>query len=149
MQPRMRSVLLWALLALVWPGSAAAQTSKSVLEAFGYVGQWAQDCSRKPEPGNPHMIVSVLRSGGIEMRNKLGPDYEDNVNIVLEARSLGPDRVWIKSQLNSNELREWEVTREGGRIRTFTNRKPDGTHITKDGVIVNSGRPTPWLNRCR
>ena len=104
---------------------------------------------RKAEPGNPHLITSVLRTGGVELRNKLGAEYEDNVNIVLEARSLGPDRVWIKSQLNNNEMREWEVMRQGGRILTMVNRKPDGTLITKDGVVVASNKPTPWLNRCK
>lgn len=149
MRETTRSILLCALMALAWPGLTAAQTPKSVLESFGYIGHWAQDCSRKAEPGNPHLITSVLRTGGVELRNKLGAEYEDNVNIVLEARSLGPDKVWIKSKLNNNELREWEVTRQGGRIRTLVNRKPDGTLITKDGVVVSSNKPTPWLSRCK
>lgn len=149
MRQMTRLILLCASMCLSWPGLAAAQTPKSVLEAFGYIGHWAPDCVRQPEPGNPHMITSALRSGGVEIRNKLGPGYEDNVNIVLEARLLAPDRVLIKTQLNNNELREWEVTRQAGRIRTFTNRRPDGTYVTKDGMIVSSNKPTPWLNRCR
>jgi hypothetical protein len=148
MHPMPLGTLLLLCAALLWPGAAGAQSPTAVLEAFGYFGRWAPDCSRSPVPGNPHMTVSKSPRGTIEVRNSLGPDYLDNVNILLDARSLGPDRVWIKTQLNNSELREWEVVRQAGRIRTFVNRKPDGTHITRDGLVVASGNPTPWLNRC-
>jgi hypothetical protein len=145
----MRLLGLAILAASASTSTASAQTSASVLQRFGYIGHWAQDCAEPAKPGNPHMIVSVLASGGVEVRNKLGPEYQDNVNIVVEARTLAADRVMIKTHLNNNELREWEVTRANDRIRTMVNRRPDGTFVTKDGLVVASGKPTPWLNRCR
>lgn len=143
------AVAIYTMLAFAVPFSGASQTPESVLEKFGYLGHWAPDCSRKAQPGNSHMRVSVAPSGGVVARNSLGESYQDNVNDILDAKLLSKDRLWIRTLLNGEQEREWEVVREADRIRTVLNRKPDGSYITKDGIVLSSGNPTPWLSRCR
>lgn len=55
----MRKIVLCAVLCLMWPGPAPAQSVKSVVEGVGFVGIWAVDCSRGVAS---HSIVMALVS---------------------------------------------------------------------------------------
>jgi hypothetical protein len=143
-----RSILLWAALAALWGGTAAAQSVQSVLEAFDYGGRWAPDCRQPASDGNPVLHVSVLHPGLAEHRYDFGGSRSE-VNQIYEARQTGPNELTLLIKFRDGRIREQVLVRNNDRIRTMSYRTPGGEVVTRDGIILNSKVPTLTLEHCR
>lgn len=131
------------LTCLAWM-PAAAQTPASILQDFDFFGQWAQDC--QVLTSNARKVVP-LPDGKVEMRSAVGAG--ENVYVVLEARRVGPNEVWVKTKLGGQTDIELNIVREGGRLRTMNGRETNGPYFTQNGIVLSTGKPTPWLQRCQ
>lgn len=143
-----RKIALCVALCLVWPGLAAAQSAKSVLEEAGFVGTWAIQCGSGPELENGHQVFEIQSSGSAQVRILFGKGYENLVYVIREIRRLPGGQIWMRTSFKSED-RELTMLREGNRLRTMSNRRTDGTFVVKDGILVASGSETPWITRCR
>ena len=129
---RLTAAFAWcALLA----GSAGAGSLQAKLEAFEFFGDWSPQCDDPPSSINIRRHVFVSGSGRVMFTETLGPDYRENVYVVLGAR---------RRETNQRLA----LVKQNGRLRTMTNRRSDGTYLVRNGTALSSAQPTPWLSRC-
>lgn len=142
----MRRIFLGiAVVALVWSGFADAQSVQRVLEEFNYIGRWAQDCSKPLSERNSFMNVVVTPSGVVEHRYEWLGGSE--VNTIIDARRTGPNEVTLRYRIRDTE-RTQVIVRKGNLLQTMQLIRPDGSYITKDGIILHAKVPTGIIERC-
>jgi hypothetical protein len=144
---RVRIIALIAV-ALTWSAPAQAQSPRSVLGGFGFLGEWSPDCSKPASPSNTRRTATADRRA-VRFAEDLGPDHQANEYVVLDARRIARDRIAMRAELNGASVQELTVVKQDGRLRTTANFGSDGKPLVKDGVVVASSRATPWLSKCR
>jgi len=143
-------IALWACLPLSALTAAAAEPDSDALRKFGYFGQWARDCAKPPGRGNPYMEIVLPQTGypfyqfWFGSGPKTSPRELRNVTITPENRlGLLTDNASKDAQMSVL------IEKNGNRIRTYESRNMrTGAVVTKDAVIVETGEPTPWFERC-
>jgi hypothetical protein len=63
----------------------------------------ADDCTRQASPANQYAIFSLTSRGTIQLRNDFGPDYDDMVYCILDARRTGQLRISLRQLLIADE----------------------------------------------
>ncbi len=58
------------------------------------LGSWADDCSAAPSPANQYAIFSLSSRGNIELRNDFGPDYDEMLYRIVDAKRLSHFRLY-------------------------------------------------------
>ena len=134
----------WALLV----GSAGAETTQAKLEAFQFFGDWSPNCDQPPGPSNTRRHAFVSGSARAMFTESLGPDFRENVYSVLKASRAAADRIELRIELNGAIIQHLSMVKQNDRMRTMINRVRDGTFIVRDGIVLSTGRETPWLSRC-
>jgi hypothetical protein len=128
---------------------AAAATIRETLDQFGFFGRWAVDCDQAASLDNNVRSAYVAATGDAIFTERLSPNSEPNVYVILSARRVGDDTIVLRIKLNGMSDQDLTMRKSGGRIRTFTNRDPhSGTLLVKNGIVGSIGRETPWLTRC-
>jgi hypothetical protein len=147
----MRTMILGAALALLFPALAHSQSATAAMQDFGLLGTWAGECGQGPSPTNNHATYLVTSSGGLALRYQSGPDYEESVYDILEAKRLGPDKLSLRQVLASNDRVALDIVllKENDKVRIWSSLFPDGTALVEDGVMTSmTGRETRWMTRC-
>jgi len=138
--------------AVVWllSGAAAhAESTRAILQDFGFFGLWSPECDLAVQPDNLLRETSIEPSGQVKFTETFGKDYQPQVYVVLAARRAGPDILVLRIELNGTIRQELTIVRETGRLRTTTNRRlSDGKYVVKDGVVLSINKETPWLVKC-
>lgn len=134
---------------VVASASFGAETTREVLDRFGFFGTWAIDCDAPASLDNVVRNAVVSGTGDPMFAESLGPDSESNIYVILHARRINDDQIALRIKLNGERAQELVMRREDTRIRTVSNRElHGGRYVVKDGHVRGSGRPTPWLKRC-
>jgi hypothetical protein len=131
---------------------AQAQTIASVLQDFGLFGTWAVACEQRPSPTNEFAIFSVNASGGIRLWNDFGPDYDDMIYRIVDARRVGPDKLLLRQVLTTDRriVLDIVMVKDNDRIRVWSSRMADGKILVNDGALASSnGHETRWVVRCQ
>jgi hypothetical protein len=147
----MRTTLLCAAPLLLFPVLAHSQPA-AALQDFGLLGTWAGECAQNPGPTNNHATYSVTSAGGLQLNYQSGPDYEESVYDILDAKRVAPDKLSLRQVLMSNDrvMLDIVLVRENDKIRIWSSLFPDGTALVEDGVMTSmTGRETRWMTRCR
>jgi hypothetical protein len=135
----------------IWTTLAYAQSLTNTVKAFGLIGTWADDCNQNPSPANQHAIFSITTGGAIQLRDDFGPDYEDMVYSIVDAKRIGQFRMSMR-QLLMNDDRialDTVLLKTKDKIRVWSSRGTDGTVLVDDGSMpVANGQETGWLVRC-
>ena len=148
----MRMTSLCAVLVLCSLSGAHAQSAATAMQEFGLLGTWAGDCGQGPSPGNNHATYAVNAAGGVELTNTFGPDYEDGVYMIANAKLLPDGKLAMQQVLVKNENVKLEVVvmKENGRIRVWSSALPDGGKLVDEGYITSAtGGETRWVSRCK
>ena len=138
-----------AALCLVVASADGAGSIRSELEVFGFFGQWALHCDQPASPTNSRRSVAVTSGGDVIFTESLGLEYPPNVYLVRAVNRTAPNSAVLRIELNGQVEQDLTMVREGGQLRTVTNRRvADGELVVKDGIIASNGEKTPWLTRC-
>lgn len=150
----LRVTVLTALLALL-SGTASAQTTWNAMQSFGLTGTWSASCKDPASPANSWM--TYYQDGGVVRRTlDRGPGQPslmvviDSAKIItsttIAARFRNDDPNWGNANGISVDL---ALIKENGRVRTLSSAGSDGKQYIKDGIVVSSGTPIPWLEKCK
>jgi hypothetical protein len=148
----MRMISLCTVLVLCSLSSARAQSAATAMQEFGLLGTWAGDCGQAPSPANNHATYAVNASGVLELTNTFGPDYEDGVYKITDAKVLPDGKLAMQQVLVKNETVKLDVVvmKENGRVRVWSSALPDGSKLVEDGTITSAtGAETRWVMRCK
>lgn len=138
------------LLAAMAPGTADADTARTVVQSFGLVGHWAQDCTRAPAADNWHAYWSVLPSGEAKVVYKVDRANPDNVYAIHGAERLTADQIMIHQELTrDNTMFDMVLIKAQDKIRSQSSREKDGEFFVQDGKFISNGREVYWLSRCK
>jgi hypothetical protein len=143
---------LCAILALaLWTTFANAQSATKAIKDFGLLGTWADDCGKNPSPANQYAIFSVTSRGLIQLQNDFGPDYDDMVYRIVDAKRIGALRISLRQLLTSDDqiALDTVMLKAKDRIRVWSSRGADGSTFVRDGAMPSAGdRETGWMARC-
>jgi hypothetical protein len=137
------------------PDLAFAQSAWDVLQRFGVTGTWAYPCSKPPSTTNWWTTYFENAAGVARRRADRGPDVPalmvtiDSAEILtsttMAARFRNDDVNWGQ---NNGVIFDLIIVKEKGRIRTLSARSSTGQEFIKNGVVVSSNAPAPWLEKC-
>jgi hypothetical protein len=145
----LRRVLLGGLCILAGTVEVQAQQAAGILNAFGLFGSWAVECGAPPSPANVVQTVTWTGREPVEYRETIGPGAAANRYRVISARMPDASTLVMQVLLNGRFTENLTITKYGSSaIRTMTNQTWDG-FLVENGVIRTTGRPTPWLRKCR
>ena len=133
---------------LFWPVPAAAQTASDVIEKWGLLGTWAADCNLPPSRQNGYL--AYVRRGGVVAHERDFGDARDSNEIVAATITADGSVDVTINFVNFSEIRTMTVIKGAdGRYRVTSNRDSKGVYSVKNGILLGSGNPTKWVNRCR
>jgi hypothetical protein len=147
----LRGVFLRVIPFLLLIASAQAQSAASAVQDFGLFGTWAVECSQPPSPTNEHAVVSLAPVDTIWVLNDFGPDYEDMVYRVVDAKRVGPDKLSLRQVLASDEAVVLDIVmvKDSERVRVWSSRTAQGSILVKDGrIATTTDQNTRWSKRC-
>ncbi len=148
---RLRHVGVGALciVALSAAASAQGQSVSGVLASFGFFGTWAVQCGAPPAPANIVQTVTWTGHEPVEFSATAVPGAAGNRYRVITAQMPNATTLILQVQLNGSYTENLTITKYGSdRIRTMATQTSQG-FLVRDGVVVASGQPTPWLQKCR
>jgi hypothetical protein len=148
-------MILAALLALL-PSTAFSDTAWEAFARFGGAGTWALSCRDAPSPENPWMIYFKDANGAVRRTMNRGSDKRHLIVTIDRARRVTATTMEVFIR---NDDPDWGSTngvvvdviliKENGRMRTLESKGSDGKEYIKHGVVVASGNPIPWIEKCR
>lgn len=144
---RRHAVALAALAMLAAPAPTRAQ-SAGVLNGFGLFGTWAVRCGAPAAPDNVVQTVTWTGREPVEYSETNRQGAVGNRYRVLSAQLQGAD-LFMQVELNGRLVENLTIAKSGTTsIRTMSTQTHDG-FLVQSGVVTATGRPTPWLRKCR
>jgi len=152
----MRTAIAAALVtaaALFLAAETRAQSPTNMLAELGVLGTWAADCRRPPGGNNPHVIFERGPDGiRAQYRVVFAPD-NSTTRSVDNVRVLGADTIAMRftTLTGASTGLAFDITmlKEPTRYKVIGSVGSDGKVYIKDGIVVASGAPNPWQNKCR
>jgi hypothetical protein len=136
---------------LLWMPFASAQSPARIIRNFGLLGTWADNCRENAGPSNPYAIFSVTSRGTIELRNDFGPDYEDMLYRIVDARPIGHFRLSLRQLLVTDDQIALDnvMMKAADKIRVWSSQGADGTSYVQYGSMPSANdQETGWMERC-
>ncbi len=145
----LRRAVFAALFAAAGTVPAQAQEVAGILNAFGLFGSWAIECGAPASPGNVVQTVGWTGREPVEYSETIGAGAAAKRYRVVSARMPDATTLVMRVLLNGRFSENLTIAKYGNdAIRTMTNQAWNG-FLVQNGVILASGRPTPWLRKCR
>ena len=153
---RLRAAGIMALFLLsAVPAAADDNPTWSALTSAGLNGTWAPVCSAAASPGNPKLTFYLGANNRVLRSFDRGPGAANlNVDVdsahlvsstTLQARIRNDDPNW--NEYNGATV-DVVVEIVGNKMHSLQSVGIDGTQWIKDGVVVKSGNPSPFLEKC-
>ena len=144
---RLPSPVVAVLCVLAAPPLAQAQQVAGILNAFGLFGRWAIQCGAPPSPANVVQTVAWTGREPVEYSETIGSGAAANHYRVITAQMPDATTLVMQVMLNGRDTENLTLTKYGNdAIRTMTNQAWNGL-LVQNGVVVATGRPTPWLRK--
>lgn len=144
----MRSIGFVPLVLLMLFGIAPADAADGdVMKKFGLYGRLAIDCAAPASSDNPHLIYAVSPLGKATRTLKMTPEL-DGTFPMYNVRLIAPDKLQHGETGRQSEL-IITIVKIGGKYRSWSSVRADGTVLIADGKFPSSGRPTLAFNSCR
>jgi len=152
MKPFNLTLIAAALLLLA--ESSRAEMPWQIFKRFGITGNWSVSCADKPSASNFWMTYKEGPGGKVVRPLDRGKGNElsavvDSAEMVTAAtmrlRFRNDDPTWGAS---NGQVSTVLIEVKDGRIHTLESKGDDGKEYIKDGIVVASGKPIPWLEKC-
>jgi hypothetical protein len=141
----------------------AAETPWDVLQRFGLMGVWAASCKHPSTRTNFREIFSKDASGLARRLVDRGAEIPLALSFVDSAQMISPSTLRLRirnadpnwgpvNNLTYDVVLTKEddpETKETFRIRFLQSIQSDGKVIAKDGILIQLGKPTYWVYKCR
>ena len=124
---------------------AAADNDSDILRRIGMLGEWAVDCGLPPGPTNQHYVFGPTESGEVISLSRNG--RREFAATFRNIRVISDTRVGWRSSGNESTT-DVIVERNGSRFRDLQTVRIDGKILVKNGVMIEQGWGTPWLEKC-
>jgi hypothetical protein len=149
MRPAAAAIFVIALLET----PVQAQSPANMMAELGMLGTWAADCSRPPGGNNPHVIFERGPDGVRAQYRVVFDKGNSTTRSVDNVRVLGPDTIAMRftTLTGASTGLAFDITmlKEPARYKVIGSVGSDGKVYIKDGIVVASGAPNPWQNKCR
>jgi len=148
----LKAVLILLVLAV---SVAAMPTSvQDTLSDFGILGTWAPDCTIPPgSDTNQYAQYTSSSPSEATLRYYYGPNskYSDRIYNIYFAMRIDADHIRTDARVHNSDEESIETItlKQGNGIRVMSTIRMDGTVYTKDGIMLLSGKPSPWLYSCK
>jgi hypothetical protein len=148
----MQRFLLVMVQLLLLTAHANSQSPAEAAQGFGLFGTWALDCSRSPGPANPYVNFALTPEGAVELRNSFGPDYDEMIYRIVDAKRVSHFRLAMREVLTTDDriVLDTVTLKAAGKIRNWSSHFADGSgSLVEDGFLPSDeGRETGWMTRC-
>jgi TIR domain len=123
---------------------------KDVFEKHKLLGIFAWDCAKPASKSNLYFVSRLLDGDRVQRERMSGPTNRDFVMFIDKASEVNPNEVLV-SGMREGKPQEilWRIERnaDGMRMRGVE-ASWDGKKLISGEKITDSGRETPWMNRC-
>ena len=123
---------------------------KEVFEKHKLLGVFAWDCGRPASSSNLYFVSRLLDGDRVQRERMSGPTNRDFVMFIDKASEVKPNEILV-SGMREGKPQEilWRIERnaDGMRMRGVE-ASWDGKKLISGEKITDSGRETPWMNRC-
>jgi hypothetical protein len=145
----MRKLLLLALLGIGgFAGPSSAETVTEIAVRWGIVGTWQQDC-RAPVSHDNDRQVFVIRGGRLVLDRFYGDTSDSNPVTAASINDQGELDLRIEFPVYHQVRQNVHALGRDGRDHIVLNRDVfTGTYTVRDGILISTGKPTPWMTRC-
>lgn len=138
------ALALTSLAQIAWASDA------DVAQQFGLLGSWAADCTQPAAPGNPFQVFALAPDGSILRTLNMGDGNALNgASSLHNLRLVGDDKMaatWVRA--SDGAVTTTTAQRSGNKNRGWESVTADGTAVIQNGLFTNSGKPTPWFEKC-
>jgi hypothetical protein len=144
-------VLVILIQVILSTGAAIAQSPTGAIKEFGLVGIWADDCKADPSAANQYASFSVTSRGVVELRNDFGPDYDNMLYRIVDAKRIGQFRISLRQLLTTDDRIALDIVmlKAKDKLRVWSSRGADGREYVRDGLIPAANNfETRWMQRC-
>lgn len=140
---------------LLLSSTAFAESAWDVLDRFGWAGSWAISCKEPASAQNWHMLVFRDANGLARRRLERGPDSSTLMTVVDSAQIITSTTIKVRVRnddpnwgLSNGTTTDVLMVKENSRMRTLESKGSDGKEYIKDGILVSSGQPASWIEKC-
>jgi hypothetical protein len=152
MTPMLRlPVLIAALLmaaapAVAQPATQTPQEAAAVIENWGLIGSWSQDCRRAPQRGAALLTYTKASDGSVIRTATTGG--KPNTSRILAARVI-PDGSIEITEKDPDDVLVFVLSKAGsGKHRSMSSRDDKGYFYIRNGKFTDDGKETALMSRC-
>jgi len=129
-------------------GASAATIAETVAQ-WGLTGTWATDCNSPPSlRGNVYLTFAV-HGDQVTMHRAYGSGTDDSPLLSAGIRDDGALVIELDLAGGFGTFEDVLIKDADGHERSMATRSlRTGEYTIKDGVVVSTGKPSPWINHC-
>jgi hypothetical protein len=142
-------IIAVAVILLLAPGLANAQSVQDAMEKFGLPGTWAVDCAKPASPSNffAYYAVAAIDRGTLAYDG--GDTIKKNSYVIHDAKLLAGQKIELGEEfLSDHSFLDLIVTKSHGQIRVISSRRNDGKVLIADGKFLPDGGASLWFSHC-
>ncbi len=144
-------LLLVLALMLATPVAASAETVRQVLQQFGMLGTWADDCSQPPSNNNFHTVYVPLPNGNVQRTYYNAPGKIYNQYVLQLVNRISSDQLYYQ-QAGSEGRINVILKKDGNKYHVLSSQNENGKIYVQEGKFTsntsNPGKESPWQTKC-
>jgi hypothetical protein len=147
-------LLLVLALVLGTPAAASAETVRQVLQQFGLLGTWSNDCSRPPADNNFHTVFAPLPNGTVQRTYYNAPGKIYSQYVLQRVNRISSDQLFYRQKGSAGHI-DVVVKKDGNRYHTLSSQNENGKIYVQEGKFTSSagdgshaGKESPWETKC-
>jgi hypothetical protein len=102
--------------------SAIAQSPTGAIKEFGLFGIWTDDCKADPSAANQNASFSVTSRGVAQLRNDFGPDYDNMLYRIVDAKRIRQFRISLRQLLTTDDQIVLDIVMLKAKDRVWSSR---------------------------
>ena len=133
------------------PAAANAETVRQVLQQFGLLGTWANDCSQPPAQNNFHTVYAPLPNGNVRRTYYNAPGKSYSQYVLERVNRISSDQIFYQ-QKGSDGRVDVVLKKDGNRYHVLSSQNENGKIYVQEGKFTsntgNPGQESPWQTKC-
>jgi len=146
-----RGLLLVLALVLGMPAAAGAETVRQIVQQFGLLGTWADDCSRPPADDNFHTVYAALPNGKVQRTYYNAPGKIYNQYELQRVNRVSSDQLFYQQKGSAGRI-DVVLMKVGNRYHVLSSQNENGKAYVQEGKFTantsSPGEESPWQTKC-